>query len=784
MFDPINKPVSREPFDSRVGMTLDSGQGIQSSRLVLLGTPVLGERPDLNWQPVTWFKEYAFRPVPDILAPTSDWSFTSDHLPTFPFHVGRVDQRLRNFTLANPQPWFGGSDAWRDAYQPTARMAECNAKDPPLLLTPEQPPSYYDGSTEDRPGLELEASFVDTSGSTNEDHQPVGYWETAYVYNDGSHPNPWWFNEVNNAQGYTVEIRCVPVAGWGHVIMDDGVRRLNLLVGYNGILVHHTSDGNTLGTRCIWFPMENLYAERAIRIGVLGDDFYIMDESGLSFVGAGLNTDNSVAKSLIIGHQSTSEGPGGVLLLNSVKAVFDGVYLDIEDDISYARDTSSHTSYTGGLRHTRHVASFDTAIIKSVSPYAGGSTKIQPQYRNTSNPSWTNLGTPTTLSQETQEISLSGIPVDSDGSDEVRFGVIHQSGAPTTKPAPVDEIAVNTTFVPPEVSLDPEFGIPDGGGVVRILSSGPALSTSDQVWVDGVQVNPANINFISTSELHVTWPAGSRGTTVPVEVRTPTGYMTDRGYRYVSAYDRGVDRYELMATAHGARSPFQIKDEVPDGEVNLAYLAGRGVEPLANSSLVDLSYLESSNIAGGSLEPTYYGGANTSDVGDSRTYAYASGPSTEEVEVAGGAAGWRELGVPAPLFYKHLLGGGRFYLRSEQDPLNIENLRDSILVHTKDGRAVKLEDYPWDILVSTKDVDGNNLPAKTYSVIILTGRKFLPGKTVFATATFADRSNKWQIAQGRSEVINPVPIVLRGADRQGFDTFPDVDGNLSLEIRT
>lgn len=775
-FEPLNESASREPFDnSNNGFNLSADQVIQDGVLKLKGTPVVAPNPDLNWQEANWSETSSFRQYPTRASPGALW----DHNATAPWVTSDLAQGLFPFSVVSPRtqaylteekqvPFFGG---------PKARRA-LRTREPTILDPGHQAGSA--GRTGKIGKQLLGRRRIDHVGSSVLKLDALA-GQTNYIQQNTSESQSFWPDNVDNATGWTAEFRVfIPDDGTSEMVFDDGDIRVGLHVDREGIVME-TSAQSGGGTRVLRVPWGKDFHK--VRVAAQGNNVFFLGEHGQSFVGTSyLTAVPSVAKDLKIGFFGETTG---TLLIDYFHQSHLGVFLDVEDDIYYNVSLNEATTQTPSLKHASRVSQFRAAVIKTVGPYDGGTAKVQTQYKNTSNPSWTNFGAPVTLAYPLQEISLTGLNTDADGSDEVRFALSQQAFETSSRPPSFEEITVLTDFDGlPEFKCVPDHGNAEGGNTVSLIAlNGNNLSGPLTVYVSGVAIPAQDIQLVSASEVIVSnWPAGAPGpVTVSIDTLGPAYLFADRPYRYVESYTRVIDRAAQIARVCGTRSPFRIKNEVPNGEVNLAYVSAPGVEANSHVGLIDLSYIESGNIVTGSGQPVLLDGSALVVPGS--TFTYEDPPGTEDLAIAVGAAGWRSLGVPAPLFYYHVIGKGRYYVRKEQDTLSLSELRDSISVHYQNGTPVSLEDFPWDIVVTQKDIHGNTLPDNNYLVLLLTNKKYIPGKSVFVTATVADPSNGMRLIQGYTEVVNTAPMFTRSTSGNlRFEVDVSTHGEFTLRI--
>lgn len=770
MFEPINQSASKEQFDKPSKFTLDPSQVIEDGLLKLKGVPVADTNSDLNWQEATWSMTSEFRAHPDRSGPSNAW----DHQATAPWVTSDAANGLFPFTTVpiRERAYVIAQRAIRD------RDGNLLDVDIPSIVDPNKA-SQSASRTGQIGKTVIGRRRVDHFGaSVLKLDSTVGY--TNYVQQNTSEVQSFWPDNVSNATGWTAEFRAyVPDDGTSEMIFDDGDVRVGLYVDRKGISLE-TSEG--CFSRALYVPwFENFHK---VRVAAKGNNVFLLSDEGASYTGtSALVATPSVAKDLKIGFLGNTEG---TVYLDYFHQSHLGIYLDVEDNLYYQVSTDPATSYTPALSHGFRVSEFKSAVIKTVGPYDGGTASVQVQYKNTSNPTWTNMGSPVSIVYPVQVIDLTSITPDGDGSDSVRFALTQEAFNTSSRPAAFEEITVNTDFDGlPDFKLVPDHGDASGGNSVRIVSlNGADLTLPVTVYVNSESIPVEDIEAVSASEIIVNnWPAGNPGiTTVAIDVSGPQYLFPVKPYRHVDSIDKHIDRAYQLSRVSGTRSAFRLKDEVPDGEVNLAYISTPGIEAESHVGLIDLSYLESANIVGGSAQAVYLDGTSLTVTGS--TFSYEDPPSTEDIVIACGAAGWREMGVPSPLYYGHLIGKGRYYVKKEQDDVNIEELRDSITVHYQDGTPVSLNDFPWDIVAIQTDIHGNPLPEGLYLVLLMTNRKFIPGRSVFVTATVADPSNNMRMIQGYTEVVNTKPIFTKSdVGNMTYDVTISPNGEFSLNIR-
>lgn len=775
-FKPLNQSVSKEEFnDSSGDFDMSIQQVIQDGRLKLKGTPTVSPNPDLNWQEATWSETSAFRLFPSRAAPGSFWTYratepsaTSDAAHgQFPFSETPLRSK-QYLSVEKMAPFSGGTEAGRSRRMRDPQILDRNKTEGDTARTSSLGKKLKGYRRIDNIGaavLKLEA----TSG-------------TNYIQQNTSDSHSYWPTNVNNSTGWTTEFRIhVPDDGTSQMIFDDGHIHVGVHIDRMGILLE-TSAVNSGGTRVLNVPWEEGFQK--VRIGAKGNGLFFLSEGGQGYAYTShLEAIPSIAKDLKIGFLGTTVGS---LLIDYFHQSHMGVFLDVEDDIYYNVSTAQQTTYTPPLHHARRVGSFRSVVVSTVGPYTGGTAKVRPQYKNTSNPTWTNFGSIITMENEVQEIQLSSVPVDSDGSDQIRFALMQTAYETSSRPPSFELLSVNTDFDSlSEFKMVPDHGDSKGGNNVRLIAlNGNVFNSTPTVYVSGVAVSSSNVLYVNSGEIRVSnWPSGTAGdATVSVDTLGPELFYSDRPYRYVESYTKLADRAEAIARVCGTRSAFRVKDEVPNGEVNLAYLSTPGLEAESHVGVIDLSYLESGNIVGGSAQPVFLEGSTLVVPGS--TFTYEAPPATEDLAIAIGAAGWRDLGIPSPLYYYHVIGKGRYYVRKEQEDLDLKELRESITVHYQDGTPVALEDFPWDICVVQKDIHGRTLPENDYLVMLLTNRKYIPGVSVFVTATVVDPSNKMALIQGYTEVVNSQPIYsLNTTGNMTYDMLISPHGDFTLNIR-
>lgn len=315
--------------------------------------------------------------------------------------------------------------------------------------------------------------------------------------------------------------------------------------------------------------------------------------------------------------------------------------------------------------------------------------------------------------------------------------------------------------------------------------------TTDKIFVDGTQVDATKIRHTHPRRKYFVAPAHEAGDVsvyAIAEAASPgLAISADRPYSYLLSYLRTIDPLTFGqvlvddsdgnpvpidtedSAATATKSPFRIVKTVPPDGVGLAYVQA---PPISAERLVGVTPLEHETAENLS---TYFGGefATSGPSAVAGGVKYAAQVDTRDILVSNRAVILRDFAAPAALYYKYLIGRGRYYVYNPNatDASGIALIRESISLIDNTGKVIALADFPWDIEVSTVDVHGDALPANVFSVVFFSKRLYIPGKTIWIRYPARDSANSWAFSLGRSEVLNPVPVLQRVDGALGRDTF-------------
>jgi hypothetical protein len=217
------------------------------------------------------------------------------------------------------------------------------------------------------------------------------------------------------------------------------------------------------------------------------------------------------------------------------------------------------------------------------------------------------------------------------------------------------------------------------------------------------------------------------------------------------------------------KSPFRIAPTVPDGSVNLAKINTPDLDAGNNISVIDLSDMESANISNHLRGKFSLQNQEVEYIAGTQLY-YGGQIDTTDIVISNRSAVGRDLEAPYPLFYKYLVGRGRYYLNKSGILVSdLDVLKPEIRIVSENGTELDIAQYPYDIEVSSKDFYNNDLPAGNFAVVIYSHFLSLSGKSIFVEYNASDSANSYKLIPGKREVINPEPIVQYGI--AGQDTY-------------
>ena len=252
-------------------------------------------------------------------------------------------------------------------------------------------------------------------------------------------------------------------------------------------------------------------------------------------------------------------------------------------------------------------------------------------------------------------------------------------------------------------------------------------------------------------------------------------------YKYTNSFDRTIMSSGIAAVACETKSPFRILETVPDGSVNLAMINTPDLSAENNLSFIDLSDKDIANISN-----HLHGQFSLQDYTVTGTQIYyANQVDTKDIVISNRSVVNKELDAPYPLFYKYLVGRGRYYLdRPGTTISDLDVIKSSITIVDEFGSEIPLNTYPYDIEVSSLDFDNNALPSGNFSVVLYTNKLFLANKTAFVKYNASDSTNQYKIIPGKTEVVNPVPIFKSGTGQDTYSGQINSSGVYDLYLNT
>ena len=252
-------------------------------------------------------------------------------------------------------------------------------------------------------------------------------------------------------------------------------------------------------------------------------------------------------------------------------------------------------------------------------------------------------------------------------------------------------------------------------------------------------------------------------------------------YKYANSFNRTIMSSGIAAVACETKSPFRILDSVPDGSINLAMINTPDLSAENNLSYIDLSDKEVLNISN-----HLFGKFSLQDytITGEQIY-YANQIDTDDLVISNRSMVNRELDAPYPLFYKYLVGRGRYYLnRSGVESTDIDVIKSSISIVDEFGKDIEAKDYAYDLEISSTDYYGDTLPSGNFSIVLYTNKLFLPNRTAFIKYNASDSAGQYKLLPGKTEVINPVPIFKSGTGQDTYSTQINSTGFYDLYVNT
>ncbi len=305
---------------------------------------------------------------------------------------------------------------------------------------------------------------------------------------------------------------------------------------------------------------------------------------------------------------------------------------------------------------------------------------------------------------------------------------------------------------------------------------------SNEVFVDGVQLATDRVLPVNNRTCYVVMPEHAAGEAHISASFNGVTVSAEQPYSYVASYSREIDQSTIPSGIKRTVSPFRVLDNVPDGQVNLAYLDTRDISPGTNIQTIDLSDLDPDNLS------NYLQGefALASPAATGTEITYTGQIDTKDFLFSNRSAAWRSASSPQPLFHKYLAGRGRHYVNVPGvEVTDVDTIRRAILLVDRAGQPFGREEFPWDIEVSNLDKNGNALPSGVFSVCIFTRFAYLEGETVFVSFRAADALQSFKALPGHREILNTVPIFTQSesTERDNYTLSLQNDATYTVTIR-
>jgi len=125
------------------------------------------------------------------------------------------------------------------------------------------------------------------------------------------------------------------------------------------------------------------------------------------------------------------------------------------------------------------------------------------------------------------------------------------------------------------------------------------------------------------------------------------------------------------------------------------------------------------------------------------------------------------------------VGRDRFYVSAPSAATtgDIGVIRDSIRVYEGNDTTASIA---WDIAVSDVDYSGASLPARTYSLVLMT--ELIPSHTLWVEYQAVDRLNNFDTRFTKREIVNPVPIFGNGVGRMNKTSTLNTYGSYDVVV--
>lgn len=235
-------------------------------------------------------------------------------------------------------------------------------------------------------------------------------------------------------------------------------------------------------------------------------------------------------------------------------------------------------------------------------------------------------------------------------------------------------------------------------------------------------------------------------------------------------------------------SPIRIGNTSPRGAVNIAYITTQDLSIENNLSFLDASDSNAENFVNPLNSYQLLAAITGQPTNPAATHAYTGQVNTDDILVTTYAMMRKDNNFIAPLFFKHLIGMGRYYVyqlgATGESNATLATIRDGLRLYDQNGSSIPIEEFPFDVRISTLRDDKRGLPRNIYSVDLLTRDRFIEGKTVFVEYEAADPLNNYEPIRGHREVINPEPIFVHLDRTKLFleESFTTIDSDHNPDI--
>jgi hypothetical protein len=278
-----------------------------------------------------------------------------------------------------------------------------------------------------------------------------------------------WPANVDNAVGWTLQMRLQVLEeddedGRHRIVLDDGTRREVLRLHRGGIAFELNPSLSIAA---------DMTRPRELRIGAKQDDIYVLLDHGQGVAGIDGYTGISIAKELAFG-QPSADTARHRTLFDYIHQFHDGVWVDERPSVERTYSTDAEAAITTAYAPKRRVKSFDQLVIEASGDTLGGDTNVITEYRSSETGDlWVLLGTTLITTIPIQRVSLAGIDVAGDGTDQVRFRITQESADGSAEPPRVETLTVLTTFVTESFAIVPRWGPTVGGSshLLRLLAT-------------------------------------------------------------------------------------------------------------------------------------------------------------------------------------------------------------------------------------------------------------------------------------------------------------------------